>query len=400
VKGLYLTGDYEPRPGYVLTGRELDGDHRAINGNAIWKNSTLEVRDDIPMPEVGPKDVLVKVRYCGVCGSDVHFYETDDEGYVLFPGHSKLPVVIGHEFSGEVVETGAEVNNVRPGDLVTVEEMLWCGECTPCRAGYLNQCRQLAELGFTLNGAFAEYVVAYSKYVYTLNDVLEATGDEDMTYRAGALVEPTSVAYNGVISASGGIKPGQHVAVFGAGPIGAAAIQILRAAGAAKIFAFEMRSERRELARISGATHIFDPAELAEQGATPSDVVMELTKGHGVAMAVEAAGATRATVPEIEKALAVGGKMVQIGMLAGETPMHLLTFQFKRASMFGAIGHSGHENFPNVIQLMAAGRVDMTGVATATFPLDRALEAIVETSKRTGGKILVQAAPTPAHPQS
>ncbi len=88
--------------------------------------------------------------------------------------------------------------------------------------------------------------------------------------------------------------------------------------------------------------------------------------------------------------LAVGGKFVQIGMVAGTTPVQLMTYQTKRGSMFGAIGHSGHENYPNVIQAMAAGRVDMTPVATATFPLDRALEAIEETANRTGGKVLVK----------
>ena len=391
MKGLYLTGDYAPRAGYTLSGRELDGDHRALNGNAIWKNSKLVLRADIPMPQVGPKDVLVQVKYCGVCGSDVHFYETDEEGYILFPGHTKLPVVIGHEFSGKVVEVGSEVKDIRVGDLVTVEEMNWCGECGPCRAGYFNQCRQLEELGFTLNGAFAEYVVAHSKYAWKLNDIAEATGDEDKTYRVGAMVEPTSVAYNGVISASGGIKPGQHVAVFGTGPIGSAAIQILRAAGAAKIFAFEMRPERRALAVLSGATRVYDPAELSRQGTSPADVIMQETKGQGVAMGVEASGATRAVVPDIEKALAVGGKLVQIGMVAGGTPLQLLTYQVKRAAMYGAIGHSGHENFPNVIQLMAAGRMDMDGIATGVFPLDEALEAIKDTTKRTGGKILVKA---------
>ncbi len=391
MKALYLTGDYAPRPGYTLSGRELDGDRRALNGNAIWKNTKLSLRDDIPMPSPGPDDILVQVKYCGVCGSDVHFYETDEEGYMLFPGHTKLPVVIGHEFSGKVVEVGRAVKDVRVGDLVTVEEMNWCGECTPCRAGYLNQCRRLEELGFTLNGAFAEYVVARAKYAWKLNDIAEATGDEDKTYRVGAMVEPSSVAYNGVISASGGIKPGQHVAVFGTGPIGCAAIQILRAAGAAKIFAFETRPERRKLAALSGATHVYDPAELQQQGTSAAAVIMQETKGQGVAMGVEAAGATRAVVPEIEKALAVGGKLVQVGMVAGETPLNLLTYQTKRAAMYGAIGHSGHENFPNVIQLMAAGRIDMNGIATATFPLDQALEAIEETAKRTGGKVLVRA---------
>lgn len=391
MKGLYLTGDYAPRPGYTLSGRELDGDRRALNGNAIWKNTKLTLRDDIPMPAVGPDEILVHVKYCGVCGSDVHFYETDEEGYMLFPGHTKLPVVIGHEFSGKVVEVGPAVRDIQVGDLVTVEEMNWCGECSPCRAGYLNQCRRLEELGFTLNGAFAEYVVARAKYAWKLNDIAEATGDEDKTYRVGAMVEPSSVAYNGVISASGGIKPGQHVAVFGAGPIGCAAIQILRAAGAAKIFAFEMRAERRELAALSGATHVYDPTELKQQGTSAAEVIMQETKGQGVAMGVEAAGATRAVVPEIENALAVGGKLVQVGMVAGETPLHLLTYQTKRAAMYGAIGHSGHENFPNVIQLMAAGRIDMAGIATATFPLDQALEAMEETAKRTGGKVLVRA---------
>ena len=391
MKGLMLTGDYIPREGYVLSGRELDGDHRALNGNAIWKNTKLELRDDIPMPTIGPKDVLVKVKYCGVCGSDVHFFETDPDGYMLFPGHTKLPVVIGHEFSGEVVEIGAEVKNVKVGDLVTVEEMLWCGECTPCRAGYLNQCRQLEELGFTLNGAFAEYVAAHSKYVWKLNDIAEMTGDLDRTFRTGALVEPSSVAYNGVITASGGILPGQSVAVFGTGPIGCAAIQILRAAGAARVFAFEMRPERRELAKLSGATHIYDPAELSKQGTSPAQVVMDVTQGEGVAMAVEAAGATKATVPQIQQALGVGGKFVQIGMVAGATPLELLTFQIKRGSMYGAIGHSGHQNFPNVIQLMAAGLIDMTVAATGTWELDEALQAIEETAQRTGGKILVRA---------
>ena len=150
MRGLLLSGDYAPKPGYTLSGRELDGDHRALNGSAIWKNSTLVVRNDVPMPVVGPHDILMKVKYCGVCGSDVHFYESDADGYILFPGHSKLPLVIGHEFSGEVVETGSAVRHVAVGDMVTAEGMDWCGECTPCRAGYFNQCQNLEELGFTV----------------------------------------------------------------------------------------------------------------------------------------------------------------------------------------------------------------------------------------------------------
>jgi scyllo-inosose 3-dehydrogenase len=390
MKGLFLSADYVPRPGYTLSGRELAGDQRALNGNAIWKNSTLALRADLSMPTVGSHDILIRIKYCGVCGSDVHFYETDADGYILFPGHCKLPLVIGHEFSGEVVEIGSAVKNITIGDMVTAEGMDWCGECTPCRAGYFNQCQNLEELGFTTNGAFADYVVCHYKYALKLNDIAEATGDVDAAFRLGALVEPTAVTYNAIVTAAGNIKPGGHVAVFGTGPIGCCAIQVLRASGAARIFAFEMSAERREMARQSGATDVCDPAELTKQGTSPSRVIAELTHGQGIAMGVEAAGANRVTVPEIEKALAVAGKMVQIGLIAGTTACQLQTYQTKRAAIFGGIGSSGHENWANVIQLMASRRIDVGSVATATFPLDHAIEAIEETAQRKGGKILVK----------
>lgn len=390
MRGLYLSADYVPKPGYTLSGRELAGDRRALNGSAIWKNSTLALKTDVPAPAAGPHDIVIGVKYCGVCGSDVHFYETDPDGYILFPGHCKLPLVIGHEFSGEVVEVGSAVKNIKVGDMVTAEGMDWCGECTPCRAGYFNQCQNLEELGFTTNGAFADYVACHYKYALKLNDIAEATGDVDAAYRAGALVEPTAVTYNAIVTAAGNIKPGQHVAVFGTGPIGCCAIQVLRAGGAARIFAFEMSAERREMARQSGATDVYDPADLTRQGTSPSKVIAELTHGQGVGMAVEAAGANRFTVPEIEKALAVAGKMVQIGLVAGATACQLQTYQTKRAAIFGGIGSSGHENWANVIQLMASGRIDVGPIATATFPLDQAIEAIEETAQRKGGKILVK----------
>lgn len=390
MKGLYLAADYTPRPDYQLSPRESMGDRRALNGNAIWKNPTMIVRDDLPTPQPAPGEILVRVKYCGVCGSDVHMHETDADGYMLFPGHTRLPLVIGHEFSGEVVEIGRNVRNVKVGDMVVVESMDWCGECGPCRAGFFNQCRNLEEIGFTINGGFADYVAAHAKYALKINDILRATGDVDLSYRMGAMVEPTACSYNGTITASGGIKPGQHVAVFGAGPIGCAAIQILRAAGAAMIFVFETRPERRELAKSSGATHVYDPAELQKSHSSPASVIMDLTDGLGIGMGVEAAGANRFTIPEIERALSVNGKLVQIGMVAGATSLQLQTFQFKRGALYGSIGSSGHDNWLNVIQLMAAGRIDMTCVNTAVFPLDRALEAIEASANRTGGKVLIR----------
>lgn len=157
MKGLIVTAEWNPKPGYTVSDFEKTTG-KAITGNSIWKNPRLELKE-VPDPTPGPKDVVLKVRACGVCGSDVHFYETDSDGYMLYPGLTKFPCVIGHEFSGEVVAAGKEVKDLKIGDMVTAEEMIWCGECIPCRNGYPNQCLNLEEIGFTINGAFAEYIV-------------------------------------------------------------------------------------------------------------------------------------------------------------------------------------------------------------------------------------------------
>ncbi len=189
--------------------------------------------ETVPDPAPGPNDILLRPRACGICGSDVHFYETDRDGYVLYPGLTRFPVVIGHEFSGEVVEVGKEVRDLRRGDMVTCEEMIWCGECTPCRNGYPNQCQRLEEIGFTINGAQADLLVVGAKYCWKINALAQRYGNADRAYGAGALCEPTSVSYNAMFSRAEGFKPGGHVVVFGNGPIGFAAIALARAAGAA-----------------------------------------------------------------------------------------------------------------------------------------------------------------------
>src|SRR5207249_7092704 len=144
MKGLVLTADWDPRPGYTLTESERTT-RKAVTGSSVWRRPHVSV-ETLPDPKLGPREVLIRPRACGVCGSDVHFYETDKEGYMLYPGLTRFPVVIGHEFSGEIVDAGKEVRDLRRGDMVTCEEMIWCGECTPCRNGYPNQCERLEEI--------------------------------------------------------------------------------------------------------------------------------------------------------------------------------------------------------------------------------------------------------------
>ncbi len=389
MKGLVLTAEWDPKPDYRATEWE-QSTRKAITGSSVWRRPRISV-ETVPDPAPGPNEILLRPRACGICGSDVHFYETDRDGYMLYPGLTRFPVVIGHEFSGEVVEVGKEVRDLRRGDMVTCEEMIWCGECTPCRNGYPNQCQRLEEIGFTINGAQADLLVVGAKYCWKINALAQRYGSADRAYEAGALCEPTSVSYNAMFSRAEGFKPGGHVVVFGTGPIGFAAIALARAAGAAKILAFEVSPMRAELAKKVGADAVLNPQELERQKTRPREAIMELTDGEGAAMLVEAAGAQPRTMPEMEAAMAVGGKIVIIGRASERAPVYLEHFQTHAAQIYGAQGHSGYGNFPNVIKLMAAGRIDLTPIITSRFGLLESVEAIKKATKREDGKIMIRA---------
>jgi len=320
----------------------------------------------------------------------VHFYETDKEGYMLYAGLTKFPTTIGHEFSGEIAEVGAEVQGLRVGDPVTVEEMIWCGECVPCRNGWPNQCLNLEEIGFTIAGAMADQLVVGAKYCWPITALMEKYGSADAGFEAGALCEPTSVAYNGMFVRAEGFKPGGIVAVYGTGPIGFAAIALARAAGASKVLAFEVSPVRQELAKKVGADVVHNPVELKKAGTSPHEVILEASKGEGADLQVEAAGAMLQTIPEMELAMAIGGKIAIIGRAAERVPMYLEHFQTHAAQVFGAQGHSGYGTFQNVIRLMASGRVDMRPIITSRFPLAQAAAAVEKASKRQDGKVMIK----------
>jgi threonine dehydrogenase-like Zn-dependent dehydrogenase len=383
MKGLVLEAKWDPKPDYAVTEWEKQTG-KAVTGNSIWRHPKLAVREWAD-PTPGPREVVIAVKACGVCGSDMHFYETDADGYILYPGLTKFPTILGHEFSGEVVEVGAEVAALSKGDMVTAEEMIWCGRCIPCRNGYPNQCTNLEEIGFTIPGAFANYIAMDEKFCWKIDAIAERLGDVEKAYDVGALTEPTCVSYNAIFARAGGFKPGHYVSVFGAGPIGLAAVGLARASGASLIAAFEVSPERRALASKVGADQVYDPREISA-----GEVMMELSKGQGFDFHVEAAGAPQLTVPEMEKALAVNARIVQIGRAAERVPMYLEAFQVRHSQMYGAQGHSGYENFPNVIRMVAAGCLDLSPIITAHYGLAETVEAVARSASRSDGKILVK----------
>lgn len=396
LKAAVLYADFAPKPDYKITEAEKKT-HKVIEGAKVWRNPRL-VLEDKPMPKLGPKDVLIRVKACGICGSDIHFLETSEDGYIIYPGLTRFPVVIGHEFSGVVEKVGSEVKWVKPGDLVTSEEMLWCGECTPCRMGYVNHCLLLndpsdlvyGEIGFTRDGAMAEYITVNEKYLWKIDALLNVYKTEEKAFEAGSLVEPTSVAYHAMFNRAGGFKPGGYVVVWGAGPIGLAATGLAKAAGAGMIISFEISPHRRELAKSMGADYVLDPVELIKNGIQPYEKIMELTGGEGADLHVEAAGAPDKTLPQMQRSLAIGGKIAWIGRAPREVPIYLEIFQVRRSQIFGSQGHSGWGTFRNVIRLMAAGRIDMTKIITSKFSLDDVEKAFERAHKRIDGKITIK----------
>jgi threonine dehydrogenase-like Zn-dependent dehydrogenase len=385
MKALVVDAEWMPKKDYSLSEDEKRR-RRALMGSQAWRNTKFEIRD-VPTPNPHDGEVLIRVKSCGICGSDTHLYETDGEGYIIFSGLTKLPCVLGHEFSGIVEKVGSRVVEFKVGDKVAVESIMWCGVCQPCRSGTPNQCRNVELMGLSTDGAFAEYVAVNERYCWKINDLTEAYIEEDI-FDFGALIEPVGCAYNGIFIAGGGFNPGAFVAVYGAGPIGLGAIALAKIAGASLIIAFDVIDERLKIAKNMGADFAFNVEKLGEY--RPSEKVKELTRGWGADIQVEAAGAAPLTIPEMEKSMSVNGKIIYLGRAATTTPMYLDILVSGANKIIGSRGHSGYGIFPNIIKLIAVGRLNLKGIITARYPFEKVVDAIKASTKRTDGKILVR----------
>ncbi len=299
MKAVELLAKWSPKSGFKLGSKDIDGKLTYL-GSQVWKDPVVKVVEK-NIPQIKPNEVLLKVKRCGICGSDVHMAQAYDDGYIYYPGLTAFPVTLGHEFAGEIVEVGSQAINKRTGKLyekgepVTVEEMAWCGECKPCCDGYPNHCERLQEIGFSIDGAFAEYIAVPSKLCWSLKKL---QGKYDDIYKIGSLVEPTSVAYNAVIERGGGIRPGENVVILGAGPVGLASSKILKTAGAAICIVSEPNEHRAALAKKMGADYIINP-----QKEDFVEKVQEYTDNEGAALYLEATGLPHIVTEEIQNCI-------------------------------------------------------------------------------------------------
>ncbi|MFX1599572.1 MAG: scyllo-inosose 3-dehydrogenase [Promethearchaeota archaeon] len=383
MKAIEISAKWDPKPSFKLGSKDLEGKLTYL-GSQVWRNPKVKIVDK-EIPKIKSNEVLIKVKRCGICGSDVHMNQSYDDGYIFYPGLTAFPVTLGHEFSGEIIKVGDYALNKRSGKLyeigepVTVEEMVWCGECKPCCDGYPNHCERLQEIGFSIDGAYAEYISVPAKLCWSLKKL---EGKYDDVFKIGSLVEPTSVAYNAVIERGGGIRPGENVVILGAGPIGLAAIKILKTAGAAVCIVSEPEESRASLAKKMGADHVINP--LKEDFV---ENIKDYTDNEGAAIYLEATGLPDIVTEDIQNAIweckAVNSTVVIVARSEQNMPVCGEYFQVRRARIVGSQGHSGHGNFPNVISSMAAG-MDLTQMITKEISLDEVPKylKILQTDKK------------------
>lgn len=387
MKAFILEGEWSPKPGLIMSPREL-ADHRSMHSGLTWKNLSCSIKE-VPVPQIKDNEVLIKVGACGVCGSDIHSIAMKEDGYMQFGCHTRLPVILGHEFSGEIVEIGKNIKNYKVGDLIAVEQIHWCGECRNCRAGWVNNCESREDIGLSADGGFCEYAVVPEKYCCKINDIAEKLGDKLAALEAGALAEPTSVAYHSIMINADGFKPGSNISIHGAGPIGLSAVALCRAAGASKIFVYDTVPERLEIAKRIGADECFNPMDYINNDVKSSDIIMDITDGVGCHVCVEAAGNPGATYLEISNIMAAHSKLVQIG-LPGKIPQIDLTpFIFNSTSIYCCSGSAGFDIFPNVLRMMASGLIDMRQIISGRYDLQHTYEAIKDAGAGSPGKVLV-----------
>lgn len=335
---------------------------------AVFVNKQDIRIQEIDQPVLGDYDVRVRNKAVGICGTDIHIFNGEKGSTEVKP-----PVVLGHEYSGQVVEVGRKVTSVAVGDRVTVDPNIYCGKCRSCRIGKKQQCENLVAIGVNFNGGFAEYSVVPENQVYKLEPYID--------YEVGALAEPLACCLHGIDLAH--IKVGDVVCVIGGGTIGQLMVQLARLAGASTVVLSEPIEERRTIALANGADKAFDPAKkplknsLEEAGIPGADVV------------VECAGVTSA-VEQAFNIAARGGTIVLFSVPSPEAefPLKLYDVFKKELTIRGSmINPDTHQR---AVDLINAQKVNIKPLITHRYGLEDVVAALQKQVENDSIKVLVK----------
>lgn len=328
--------------------------------------------EDVAEPHIGTQDVLIQVKACGICGSDVH-------GMDGSTGRRRPPVIMGHEAAGVIAQTGAAVQGWAKGDRVTFDSTVYCGTCWYCRRGEINLCDNRRVLGvsceeYRQHGAFADYVAVPQHILYRLPD--------SITFGQAAMAEALSIAVHGA-----GITPvslGDTVAVVGTGMIGQLVVQVLRQKGCGKVIAIDVSPEKLQLAKKAGADVVLNPAVC--------DVIKEIlviTEGRGADAAVEAVG-TAASIRTAIHILRKGGSVTLIGNVSPQVDFPLQAVVTREIKVQGSCASCGE--YPAVLEMIASGKVNVDMLISAVAPLSEGAQWFERLQRKEEGlfKVILQ----------
>ncbi|BCS05178.1 NAD(P)-dependent alcohol dehydrogenase [Aspergillus luchuensis] len=330
--------------------------------------------EDRPIPEIkDPHDVLVNVRFTGICGSDVHYWEHGSIGQFVV----KDPMVLGHESSGIVSKVGSAVTSLKVGDRVAMEPGIPCRRCEPCKAGKYNLCVKMAFAATPpYDGTLAKYYVLPEDFCYKL--------PESITLQEGALMEPLSVAVHIVKQAE--INPGQSVVVFGAGPVGLLCCAVAKAYGASKVIAVDIQKGRLEFAKKYAATATFEPAKAAALE-NAQRLIAENDLGSGADVAIDASGAEPSVHTGIH-VLRAGGTYVQGGMGRSEITFPIMAACTKELNVKGSFRY-GSGDYKLAVSLVGTGKVNVKELITGVVKFEDAERAFEGVKAGKGIKTLI-----------
>ncbi len=313
---------------------------------------------DVPVPEVGDDDILLEVKAAGICGGDMAIYY----GKVSVPNP---PIIMGHEFAGVIAYKGKNVEgDWKVGNRVVSENTAdLCGVCPSCRSGNFVNCQHRKVMGYTNDGIFTKYVKLSGHLLHTYPNCLFHLPD-NISFAEGSVLEPTSNGYKALIQ-EGGLKPGETVVIFGAGPLALMPIQLAKIAGADKIIVVGLTSDKKmrfDVAKKYGATHF-----ITSDTQDPVAEVEKIAGKYGVRLAIDSAGfpdTTKAAVAIVHNE----GTVVRVGNPEIPYNYSLNDFTMKSVTLRGHMGYNT-ESWINCIKLAASGQLDLKSIITCELPM-------------------------------
>ena len=323
--------------------------------------------EDSPMPKVGPEDILIQVKACGICGTDVHIYEGDKGAAEVTP-----PTILGHEFSGVIAEVGSNVTKYKVGDRVCIDPNCYCGKCDFCRNGIAHYCTDMIGYGTTVNGGFAEYCSVNQRQVYKLGD--------NTTFEQGAMTEPVACCLHGMDMCN--IHPGSNVVVIGGGMIGLLMLQLSKLAGAARVALFEPVESKREVAKRLGADILIDPIN--------ENVEEELKKAGmtWVNTVIECVGKT-ATIQQAIDIVGNKGTVMMFGLTKPDDTIAVKPFQIFQKEIELKSSFINPYTQKRALDLIDSGRLDVSSMVYAVESLENLADILSSPELRAKGKYII-----------